>query len=133
VPTVTPEPPIESNPASAKPIVNHWRLLIFVGLTLFTVFIVWAYTTGFFTRGLPQPSSQQVTVVLEVVVADTNQTMLDGVFREAYQAHISDTYGTEWSINGELKFVGAPPEVITQQNGQITYRGRVTATITTLP
>jgi hypothetical protein len=55
------------------------------------------------------------------------------VFRDAYQAHISQTYGTQWAIDGELKFVGTPPEAIAQQNGQTTYRGRVTATITTLP
>lgn len=79
------------------------------------------------------PQSQQVTVVLEVVVPSTTQNPLDAVFRDAYQAHITKTYGAQWSIDGELTFVGAAPEAVAQRDGQTTYRGRVMATITTLP
>jgi hypothetical protein len=103
-------------------------------MALLTALVVWAYASGWLNDGpRQQPTSQQVTVVLEVVVADTNQDPLDTVFRDAYQTHVAQTYGAQWSIDGELKFVGSPPEAITQQNGQTTYRGRVTATIRTLP
>jgi hypothetical protein len=133
VPTVEPVTSVEPAPAAAKPIVNHWQSIIFACVALLTALILWAYVTGWLNDSpLQQPTSQQVTVVLEVVVADTNQDPLDTVFRDAYQMHVIQTYGAQWSIDGELKFVGAPPEAITQQNGQTTYRGRVTATITTL-
>ncbi|MFN5059032.1 MAG: serine/threonine protein kinase [Chloroflexota bacterium] len=133
VPTVDPEPSTEITPVPATPLATPWRSLLFVSLTLLTALIVWAYAAGWMSRDTQQPTSQQITVVLEVVVKESDQGTIDAVFRDAYQAHISQTYGTQWAIDGELKFVGTPPEAIAQQNGQTTYRGRVTATITTLP
>jgi eukaryotic-like serine/threonine-protein kinase len=130
---VSPERTTEPTETTPPPVKQYWRALIFAMLAIITTLIIWAYTTGWMGLGAQLPASQQVTIVLEVVVPNDNQSPLDAVFRDAYQAHISQTYGAQWSIEGDLRFVGAPPEAITQHDGQTTYRGRVTATINHLP
>jgi serine/threonine protein kinase len=130
---VVPEPSTEPTALPTIPTKTHWRVFVFAGLAVITALTIWVYTTYWIGLGSQTPTSQQITVVLEVIVPNTNQNPLDEVFRDAYQAHIAQTYGAQWSIDSNLTFVGAPPEVIAQHDGQTTYRGRVMATITTLP
>ena len=130
---VSPESTTEPTETTPSPVKQYWRALIFAMLAIITTLVIWAYTTGWMGVGSQLPASQRLTIVLEVVVPNNNQSPLDAVFRDAYQAHISQTYGAQWTIEGDLRFVGAPPEAITQHGDQTTYRGRVTATISQLP
>ena len=129
-------------PAPPTPITDHhtaltapttqslWRTALLLLLAIVTATIIWAYTE--YTRGTWQitPEPQTVTVVLEVTVSART---IDDAFRDAYMAHVAQTYGPQWRIDGELKFVGEPPEIIAQRDGQTQYRGRVMAVITPLP
>lgn len=131
VPVVS-EQSVEPTPVPT-PATSRWRIAVFVCIAILTALMLWAYTANQIGFGQRPPSSQQVTVVLEVMIPSTTQEPLDELFRDAYESHINTTFGTQWFVDGNLTFVGTPPEVIAQHDGQTTYRGRVMATIRHLP
>lgn len=127
-PPAPPEVDVAIAPSSTK---SSWRWLVFVGIALIIALGVWGYTQNFFSFGVQTPNTQAITVVLEVDIAPNKS--IDDAFRDAYLAHIHQTYGAQWHIDGELKFVGSPPEALAQGTDYTTYRGRVTANITQSP
>lgn len=129
--TTQPNPPASPS-TDTPPTKRRWYNAVIVCLAIVLVAAtIWAYTQNMFEMTPQTRTPQKVTVVLDVIVAPNHS--IDARFRDAYQTHITQTLGPEWQIDGGIKFVGTPPEIIAQQNGQTTYRGRVTATITNLP